>query len=216
MAKKKNDDFAALLLLLAGLLVFLPFLVFSFLRYRKLKKTYNAIPNIQRVYDVGVLYKTIGAAVILVVFAGVFCIGLSSVFHKNGSPEFARIASQSLLIFFPLVLFWPMKKMAERVATEYFGVIFNDNDRTIILPVDIRNMALGEILRLRFISRLGDQERINIAHITNITREKGINFYIHGDFGSRKINFTNKQKRDECISALQARTRVKGGRDYGY
>lgn len=216
MAKKKNDEFAGLLLLLAGLLVFLPFLVFSFLRYRKLKRTYDAIPNIQRVYDVGVLYKTIGAAVVMVIFAGIVCLGLSGVFHKNASPEFARLASQALLLVIPLAMIWPMKKMAERVATEYFGVIFNDNDRSIVLPVDIQNMGLGEILRLRFLSRLGDQERIGIQQITNITREKGVNFYIHGDFGSRKIHFSNKQKRDECIAALQARIRAKGGRDYGY
>ena len=113
-------------------------------------------------------------------------------------------------------MIWPMKKMAERIAIEYFGVIFNDNDRTIVLPADIDNMGLGDRLRLKFLSRMGEQDSIEIRKISNITREKGVNFYIHGDFGSRRINFSNKQKRDECISALQARTRVRGGRDYGY
>ena len=51
---------------------------------------------------------------------------------------------------------------------------------------------------------------------TSFTRETGVNFYIHGDFGSRKINFTTKQKRDECLMALQARTSIRGGRDLGY
>lgn len=75
-----------------------------------------------------------------------------------------------------------MKKMAERIAIEYFGIIFNDNDRTIILPADLGNMGLGDWLRLKFLSRMGEQDSIEIRKISNITREKGVNFYIHGDF----------------------------------
>lgn len=216
MAKKKKDESLWLLVTIVAFFVFLPFLIFSFLRYRKLKKRYNAIPNTQRVFDIGVLYRTIGGAIGAIILAAVLFIGIGVVLHKNTSPEFATQFSTILLFAFPVVICWPMKKMAERVAVEYFGVIFNDNDRSMLLPADTGNMGLGEILRLKFLCRLGDQDRIEINKITNITREKGVSFYIHGDFGSRKVNFTNKQKRDECIAALQARTRVRGGRDYGY
>lgn len=216
MAKKKDDGSMGLLLVVVAFLIFLPFLAFSLHRYRKLKKTFNAIPNIQRVFDVGMLYSTIGNAIGSVMVVAFLFIGLSLVSQKNASPDFAHEMSLFLLFSFPVIMFWPLKKMAERVAVEYFGIIFNDNDNTLLLPADIDNMSFGEKLRLRFLSTLGEQDRIEIGKITNITREKGINFYIHGDFGSRKIAFTNKQKRDECISALQARTRVRGGRDYGY
>lgn len=218
MAKKnKNDGTAALIVLtLAAFLIFLPFLTITFSRYRKLKKMYKAIPNTQRVYDIGNLFKTIGWAVAMViVFAGIF-IGISFAVEKYVPPEYTKHIALILMSACVLVILWPLKKMAERVAVEYFGVIFNDNDHSMHLPADIDNMGLGETLRLHFLRRLGDQDRVDIKKITNITREKGVNFYIHGDFGSRKIKFTNKQKRDECISALQARTRVRGGRDYGY
>ena len=216
MAKKKNDDGAVFLLAIIAFIAFLPFLFFSVLKYRKLKKKYTAIPNVQRVYDTGVIYKTIAAALAILALSAVIFLGINSVIVKNMPPEFSSVSGKFFIIVFPIVMLWPMKKMAERVAVEYFGVIFNDNDRSLLLPYDIQNMSFGDQLRLRFISRLGDQERIEINKITNLTREKGINFYIHGDFGSRKINFTNKQKRDECIAALQVRSRTKSGRDYGY
>lgn len=218
MAKKNKSDGAAALIVLTlvAFLIFLPFLTITFSRYRKLKKMYEAIPNTQRVYDIGNLFKTIGWAVAMViVFAGIF-IGISFAIEKYIPPEYTKHIALILMSACVLVILWPLKKMAERVAVEYFGVIFNDNDHSMHLPADIDNMGLGETLRLHFLRRLGDQDRVDIKKITNITREKGVNFYIHGDFGSRKIKFTNKQKRDECISALQARTRVRGGRDYGY
>jgi hypothetical protein len=65
-----------------------------------------------------------------------------------------------------------MKKMAERIAIEYFGIVFNDNDRTIILPADIGNMGLGDWLRLRFLSRMGEQEHRDTQNIEYHPRER--------------------------------------------
>ena len=216
MAKKKDDGSAVMLLFVVAFFVFLPFLIFGIFFYRKLKRKYSAIPNIQRVYDIGVLFKTLGASIVVIVVSAVLVLQFCGLLAKNLSPETSRNIAGVILVLYPIVMIWPMKKMAERIAIEYFGIIFSDNDRTMILPADIGNMGLGDRLRLKFLSRMGEQDSIEIRKISNITREKGVNFYIHGDFGSRRINFSNKQKRDECISALQARTRVKGGRDYGY
>lgn len=216
MAKKKDDGSASILLLVVALFVFLPFLIFGIFFYRKLKRKYSAIPNTQRVYDIGVLFKTLGASIAIIVASAVLALQLSTLPTKFVSPETSQYIIRIMLVLYPAVMVWPMKKMAERIAIEYFGIIFNDNDRTMILPADLGNMGLGDWLRLKFLSRMGEQDSIDIRKISNITREKGVNFYIHGDFGSRRINFSNKQKRDECISALQVRTRVKGARDYGY
>ncbi|MHA0273150.1 hypothetical protein [Enterobacter ludwigii] len=216
MAKKKDDGSLGLLLVILAFFIFLPFLIFSFLRYRNLKRLYNAIPNVQRVFDTGKLYSSVAFAIFTVMGAIGLMIGLVSVVQKNVYPDVADILSKSILVTIAVLMIWPMKKMAERVAVEYFGIIFNDNDNTMILPADISNISFGDVVRLKSLSRLGDQDRIEISAITNITREKGVNFYIHGSFGSRRINFSSKQKRDECLSALQARAGNRGGRDYGY
>lgn len=182
--------------------------------YRKLKRKYSAIPNVQRVYDISVLFKTLGPSIAVIVVSAVLVLQLSALPAKFVSPETLHCENfiHSLSDCHDLAY----EKMAERIAIEYFGIVFNDNDRTIILPADMGNMGLGDWLRLRFLSRMGEQDSIEIRKISNITREKGVNFYIHGDFGSRRINFSNKQKRDECLSALQTRIRIKGGRDYDY
>ena len=222
MAKKNKNEGAVLgyilsyVFMLVAILIFRPCLSITFLRYRKLKKMYRGVANTQRVYDRGNLFNNIFVTIILLaVFTFIIvCIDLD--LEKYAPPEYLNNIVLFILPPFVLFLLWTLKKVAEGIAVEYFGVMFNDNDHSMHLPADLDNMGLGETLRLHFLRRLGDQDRIDVKKITNITREKGVNFYIHGDFGSRKIHFTNKQKRDECISALQARTRVRGGRDYGY
>lgn len=184
MAKKKDDGSLGLLLVILAFFIFLPFLIFSFLRYRNLKRLYNAIPNVQRVFDTGKLYSSVAFAIFTVMGAFGLMIGLVSVVQKNVNPDVADILSKSILVIIAVLMIWPMKKMAERVAVEYFGIIFNDNDNTMILPADISNISFGDVVCLKFLSRLGDQDRIEISAITNITREKGVNFYIHGSFGS--------------------------------
>ena len=37
----------------------------------------------------------------------------------------------------------------------------------------------------------------------SISREKGKILFIHGEFGTRKIEYMTKQKRDECLYAIQ-------------
>lgn len=218
MAKKKNDGDAFFLVMVVGFLMFLPFLVFTFLKYRRLKKQFHNVPNIQRVYDLGLLTKTIGAAIASVVLTGLALVGLIAVISKIGGNNTHLVQQINFILIcaWPLVMVYPMKKMAERVAVRYYGVVFNDNNHCIYLPADVANISLGDYLRFHFLRKLGDIEKLDLSRITNITREKGVNFYIHGDFGSRIINFSSKQKRDECLSALQARTRVRPGRDLGY
>ncbi|EMN1229597.1 TPA: hypothetical protein ACHICQ_004403 [Enterobacter roggenkampii] len=147
MAKKKDDGSAVILLFVVAFFVFLPFLIFGMFFYRKLKRKYSAIPNIQRVYDIGVLFKTLGASIAVIVVSAVLVLQLSALPAKFVSPGTAHYIARVLFILYPIVMIWPMKKMAERIAIEYFGIVFNDNDRTIILPADIGNMGLGDGVR---------------------------------------------------------------------
>lgn len=126
MATKKDDGSASILLLVVALFVFLPFLIFGIFFHQKLKRKYSAIPNTQRVYDIGVLFKTLGASIAIIVASAVLALQLSSLPTKFVSPETSRYIVRIMLVLYPVVMFWPMKKMAERIAIEYFGIIFND------------------------------------------------------------------------------------------
>lgn len=209
-----NDEMLKYALMVIGVILFLPFMFFSYLHYKKIKKNYINNSNAQRVYDVGLLWRS------TIFSSGIITTGIVAMFYVNRNllavipPEYAKV----LFVIDAVVIiaaFYPIKKMAERVAVRYFGVIFDDNDKNMVIPADLANASFSENIRLNFIRKMGDYEEIDISEIFNVTREKGVNFFVHGRFGSRKINFTNKQKRDECLSALQARSSVRLGRDLG-
>ncbi|MFM5185755.1 hypothetical protein [Aeromonas jandaei] len=212
---RANEEMLKYAFMIIGGILFLPFMLFSYVHYSRIKKCHMKESGTQRVYDVGLLWRSVIFSV------GIITTGLIAMFYTNGyllsyvSPEYAKVVFciDALIVVISL---YPIKKMAERVAVRYFGVVFDDNEKKIVIPADLENSSFGENLRLNFIRKMGDYEEINIKDISNVTREKGVNFYIHGNFGSRKINFSNKQKRDECLSALQARTSVRFGRDLGY
>lgn len=65
------------------------------------------------------------------------------------------------------------------------------------------NFGIQDYLQLRFIRDMGDMESVPLSAITKITREAGKKLYVHGEFGSRGIAFSHKQKRDECIAAIE-------------
>jgi len=113
MAKKKDDGSASILLLVVALFVFLPFLIFGIFFYRKLKRKYSAIPNTQRVYDIGVLFKTLGVSITMIVASAVLTLQLSTLPTKFVSPETSQYIIRTMLVLYPVVMVWPMKKMAE-------------------------------------------------------------------------------------------------------
>ncbi|MCT8858031.1 hypothetical protein K5M76_22535 (plasmid) [Shewanella xiamenensis] len=213
MARSKKADIESLrqALVIIGVLIFLPFMFFSFFHYKKLKKMYLSNSNAQRVFDSGLLMKCI------VYSAGMIASTLILMFYVTTRvpPDFINYALAVNGIILVLGIY-AIYKMAQRVAVRYLGVIFNNDTKMMIIPVDLANASASENLRFQFLRRMGECEEIPVKLITNITREKGVNFYIHGAFGSRQINFTNKQKRDECLMALQARTKVSRSGDLGY
>lgn len=213
--KKANDESVKLFFMVAGVLLFLPFMFVSFFHYKGLKKAHYSTSNAQRVFDSAQLIKSI------VYSAGVITTTLITMYYVTANlmrlvgPDYQN-AVLGLDLVILVIGIYPVCMLAQRVAVRYLGVIFNDDTHRMVIPADLANASIGEYLRLQFLRRMGKCEEIPFREITSITREKGVNFYIHGSFGSRQINFTNKQKRDECLMALQARTKASRGGDLGY
>lgn len=216
MARRKADDeLLKIVFMVAGVLLFLPFMFVSYFHYKKLKNTYFSTSNTQRIFDSAQLIKSIVYSVGLISTTLVFMLYATSQLSGLVGPDYQKVIIGLDAMLLALGIY-PVCKLAQRVAVRYLGVIFNNDTKMMIIPVDLANASASENLRLQFLRRMGECEEIPVKEITNITREKGVNFYIHGAFGSRQINFTNKQKRDECLMALQARTKVSRGGDLGY
>jgi len=76
------------------------------------------------------------------------------------------------------------------------------------------NYSVSDYLNLKFITELGTVEEVQLNQIRKITRQAGKKLFIHGKFGSRGMSFSNKQKRDECISAIEDAARLSASLEY--
>lgn len=194
MASNKKDDNAgsAILLIGIGFIIFIPFLIFTFMHYAKLKKEFPLTASSQRIFEMGKLLPA-------------FAIGGFS--SMVGYYALVTAASSKLAIIlvpiFAIVGIWLCYHIAKSIASTYFGVIVDPVRDSIILPKDMANYGIEDYLRLRFIKELGSLEVVKLSNITKITRQAGKKLFVHGSFGSRGIEFTNKQKRDECLAAIE-------------
>ncbi|WP_312631347.1 hypothetical protein [Pantoea piersonii] len=186
--------------------MFIPFIVFMILHYKKLTR-YYITSTTQRVFDIRSFLKALGVVFSITAVVSYYAV---SYILSITSPYDLLCGSVYLI-----VLFYVMYRMSLSLSSTYFGVVINPQTRKIIIPVDAANCSLSELLAFNFIRKAGCVEEISLDHIDRVTKEKGVNFYIHGAFGSRMIGFSRKQKRDECLSAIQRHTRLRSS-DYGY
>jgi hypothetical protein len=89
------------------------------------------------------------------------------------------------------------------ISSHYFGVLVDAREDRLVIPKDMANYSISDYFQLKFIRDLGQMEIVRLSQIKRITRQGGTALFIHGKFGSRGVKFSIKQKRDECMSAIQ-------------
>lgn len=201
-SKKQKEENAALMMAI-GVVLFIPFMVFTFIHYAKLKSNYPKTDGAQRVFDFGNLFPALltGGAAILV---SAYIIAIAS-------------SAKLAMIIVPIVFVgavWVCYKIAKSIASTYYGMIVDPQSDHVLLPKDMANYGIEDYIQLKFIRELGEMESVPLSQITKITREAGKKLFIHGQFGSRGIYFSNKQKRDECIAAIEYSSRVSATLDF--
>jgi len=187
--KQQRESNAALGTLICVLL-FSPFLIFSVFKYFSLKNEYMSGDNYHRVVDVGTVKKPIMTAVGLVIFS-YFAIVVT---HDN-------LPVLSVLIIF--VVAFLAYKVAQWVAVKYIGAIIDADNGLVIFPPDMQSYGVADYLTMKALKDMSRLDKVNISEIEKMTRQAGKRLYLHGRFGSRGIFFSDKQKRDECMSAIQ-------------
>jgi len=188
-AKQQRESNAAIVNAIC-LLLFAPFLIFSAFKFFSLKRQYMSGNNFHRVIDIGTIKQPMMAAVGLVVMAYI-AIGITYDSHRN-------LSVLVLAIVFVLAIF-----MAQWVAVKYIGAIIDADERVVFFPPDMQSYGVGDYVTLKFLKDMTRLDMVRIDDIQRITRQVGKRLYLHGPFGSRGIFFSEKQKRDECMSAIQ-------------
>lgn len=192
MAKKQGESAEGLMSLI-GFIALLPLMAISISYYYNLKGRYPEDEGTQRVFDVRLVTKYF-------VIAGLIAFLTWNITAKQLfilqplTPLYAAIAISALYLLI---------KLAMAISSNYFGVVIDTKQDRIILPKDMNNYSVSDYIQLKFIRELGRMEEVRLSQIKRITRQGGTALFIHGNFGSRSIKFSIKQKRDECMSAIQ-------------
>ena len=180
------------LMKIVGLIVFLPFLIFTYFAYRSLKNQYLAGPEVRRVVDKSKAFQSLFASgmcligwVVVSFIAGSWLQG-KDIPILNMMIGGVPLAAISPIILATLAL--PLGIiMARSLAVSFLGIVVDPTRGCLFLP-DRSKM-----------------EKIPLSSITQMTRGgHGKELYIHGDFGSRSIAMSNKQKRDEVQALIQS------------
>ncbi|MGO2704708.1 hypothetical protein [Pseudomonas helleri] len=189
-AKQKNDNTG--LVLLVGFVVLIPLLLVSLIYYKKLKDQYPEDEHAQRVFDTKNLYQPFLTAGAIILFSW----WISAIL----SQMLPAAVSITIVATFALIILY---KIAKSISSTYFGVYVDPENDRVLLPKDMANYSVSDYFSLKFITELGTMEEVPLSQIKRITRQGGKKVFIHGKFGSRGMSFSNKQKRDECLSAIE-------------
>lgn len=204
MPRKKKDDKAWMAVgLYIGLLFLLPCIICSMVYYYIYNRRFPEGAHTQQVFDVKSLREPlVKGTVALGIFAAAILIGIDSLDTGNGGSTPLKWLGLILALIIGLIgMFYVVPRYW---AATYFGMRLDTERDVLVFRKDMASYRLTDYLKARIFFELGDLETVPLTSIRRITREAGKSLYVHGPFGSRAIRFTNKQKRDECIVAIEA------------
>lgn len=204
MPRKQKDDKAWMAAgLYVGLLFLVPCIICSIVYYYTYNKRFPEGEHTQQVFDVkSLLEPLVKGTVALGIFAASILFGIDSLDAGNGGPTPLKWLGLILAAVIGLIgMFYVVPRYW---AATYFGMRLDTERDVLVFRKDMANYRLTDYLKARIFFEFGDLETVPLTSIRRITREAGKNLYVHGPFGSRAIRFTNKQKRDECIAAIEA------------
>lgn len=189
MATKKNEAGNEIFTVLACAAITV---IFSLYHFAKLKAKYMTGDHTRRVYDMRMSWEAMVASGALAI--GYIVLAVLT-YEKQPWTAFVSI---------PLGLFvfnWVGKIQAQA----FLGVVVDYQQDLVFFPPNPESLDVGDYLMvLPAIRQFTSMDSVPLGDIQRITRQAGKSLFMHGDFGSRRITFTNKLKRDECIHLVTA------------
>lgn len=211
MVKKteQNDGGQFLLILVMGVLASVQFALFgvvAIIHHRSLVNRYCIVVNgnttVRRINDVAGIFKPISVICFGPTIFMLLC--MLPFMAINNDLSLMRIL-EIIIYEIPFLLLWILLNIIlfKWLAVAHFGVIVDPGNDRIVFRYDQESYDLIDYIKLRFISDLPRLDEVRLSEIGRITRKRGDDLFLLGVFGSRRITFSNKQKRDECIFAIQ-------------
>lgn len=189
--QKEADAQGTLWLYMVPLLVVS--VAFTWYHFAALKRRFVTGPHVRRVFDLGSNYDAVFASGLLGFLYGLLTWGL-----------YGRWPA-SLLLTIPLG-FYVLNWMGRMQARAFLGVVVDYQQGRVFFPATIDKLDITDVLKvtpvLQCFVALDD---VALLAVQRISRRAGKELFLHGDFGSRRITFSDKLKRDECIHLITSR-----------
>lgn len=190
--KKEEHDGVFLFLIVPAVLATL---VFSLYYFSRLKKQYLTGPHARRIFDIGAQGTSLLVS------------GVLGYLYYMIVVVLWHYAPLTLVLTLPLglvLLIW----MGKAQAYAFLGVIVDYDKGVVFFRPNEESLDIGDMLLVvPLLRQFTSLDSVPLSAIDRITRQAGKRVFIHGEFGSRHISFTNKLKRDECIHLLTARSK---------
>ena len=205
---KTNDtEGMAVLIVVVGVLLFIPFLVVSYVSFSKLKEEYLEDGTAQRVMDIRRLLPTLIAGGAVCAIGAIIVACSMGDMNQNGFSFLSALVATFAALLAVVAGYY----LARHLAVMYLGVVADKSKDTLIFPFDMQSYTIADYLGLRFLYDFCRVDSVPLGSIEKMTRgRRGKDLYIHGAFGSRGITMSNKQKRDECLAMIQSLTGKRG------
>lgn len=195
MAKRKKDDNSlAVLLGVIGSIFFIFFLLNSFIVNQYYSRKYNIAKASIRVTDPGNIIRFLPYIFTLSVLLGM------ALFTLHGAPGLLALIEIALILTALIGMFI----LSARIGTTQIGMLIFRKQGIFIIPTaPNKNTLYQNIFQFQLVKDMFTMEELPLNEIYKITREYGKKAFIHGSFGTRQVAWRDKQKRDECIAALE-------------
>lgn len=203
MASRKKDN--ADNMFLAAMAAAAVLLVFSTVHFLRFRRQYAHGPQVRRIFDMGNSWRAILETGVLAV---AYCAVGWALYEQAPASLFAAV---------PLGLF-VFNWLGQVQARAFLSVVVDYEKGEVLLLNSSANLDITDYLMvLPVIRNYNSFDRLALADVQWITRKAGKSLFLHGEFGSRRIDFSNKLKRDECIHLLtgNARDRIRVTADFG-
>lgn len=205
--KSSNDNDIVQTYLIAFCFTIALMVVFSIVAvpyHLYLSHKYLSPPPARRINDFNHFVTAIFKSSILLFFLSMGLFVLLSIFFGTKGEITLRDTIGILMLLSPAIMLWLWAVLigVGYVTGVHFGVVVDPTKDRVVFRVDQESYDLIDYLKLKFITDLPKFDMVPLSAIYRITRKSGKHLYLVGDFGSRRISFTNKQKRDECIFSI--------------
>ena len=205
MSRKNEINPVWALIAVAGVALLGIFLINSICVYRHYDKKYDFAEATARVTDTWNFVRYMPAAIAL----GVPAFFTLATFPYQGLALHGNMAILILhaclsLLLIAAVAVFPYLMLSARLATTQAGMLIYRQRGYFVIPTDWnKNTFVENVFHLELVKAMFTMERLELAEVQKITRDGGKTAFVHGEFGTRRIVWRDKQKRDECIAALE-------------